>query len=70
MIVKIMPLWEGESLKGFRVSVSGTIFEVKQVFINDALEKEPSYTVRFVEAVDVHVNGEDEVVIYTGWCNE
>jgi hypothetical protein len=67
MIVKIVPVWseDCEKLLGFRVFVAGEVFEVRQLFVNDELEKNPCYTVRFIEAVDVHVNGEDEVLIYT-----
>jgi hypothetical protein len=71
LIVRIVPLWapgeegEEERLVGFRVSVAGETFEVRDVFINDEREKNPCYTVRFVLAVDVHINGEDEVLIYT-----
>jgi hypothetical protein len=71
VIVKIVPLWapgeeDGEErLLGFRVSISGETYEVRDVFINDVREKDPCYTLRFIEAVDVHINGEDEVLIYT-----
>ena len=71
MIVKIIPLWEGDGVRGFKVVVAGEVFEVRQVFVNDKLERDPSYDVRFVDAIDVSVNGEDEVLIYTeGLCDE
>jgi hypothetical protein len=67
MIVKIVPVWDEkeEKVVGYRVSVAGETFTVRQVFINDKLEEEPGYDVRFVEAVDVSIYGEDEVLIYT-----
>ena len=61
----MIPIWEGEGVVGFKVVVAGEIFNVRQVFVNDELEKEPLYDVRFIEAVDVHINGEDEALIYT-----
>ena len=73
MIVRVEPLWgQGEGgedvLKGWRVCVeypSGKeeCFEVKQLFINGELERDPSYTVYFFEATEVRVVGEDEVEV-------
>jgi len=74
MIVRAEPIWvqqgEGEDvLKGWVVCVefpSGKeeCFEVRQLYVNGELEKDPSYTVSFFEATEVRVVGEDEVEVY------
>ena len=73
MMVRIEPLWEeGEegALKGWRACVeypSGReeCFEVRQLFIDGELERDPAYTVYFILARAVRVAGEDEVDIET-----
>jgi len=67
VIVRVVPVWEGEEVKGFKVFVAGEWFTVRQVFIDERLEEEPGYGVRFIEAVDVKIYGEDEADIYTRW---
>jgi len=70
MIVRVVPVWEGEEVKGFKVFVAGEVFEVKQVFVDGYLEKDPSYDVFFIEAKEVRVYGADEVDIYTRRCGD
>jgi len=67
LIVKIVPVWDEKEdrLLGYKVFIAGETFEVRDVFINDEREKDPCYTVRFLEAVDVQVEGEDDIIIYT-----
>jgi hypothetical protein len=70
MIVRAEPIWgQGEQEASLKWVVcvdypSGKeeCFEAKQLFINGRLEKDPAYTVYFLEAVEVRVS-EDEVDI-------
>jgi len=70
MIVRAEPIWvqQGEDvLKGWVVCVeypSGKeeCFEARQLFINGKLERDPAYTVYFLEAVEVRI-AEDEIDI-------
>ena len=73
MIVRAEAIWgrgegEGETLKWVVCveypSGKEECFEVKQLFVNSELEKEPAYTVYFFEAVEVRVS-EDEVEVIT-----
>jgi hypothetical protein len=73
MIVRVEPVWEEsdgeEVLRGWKVCVEfgrerEECFTVKQLFVNGELEKDPSYTVYFLEATEVRVCGEDEVEVY------
>jgi hypothetical protein len=68
MIVRAEPIWmrqgEKDVLKWLVCVEYGDeeeCFEVRQLFVNGELEKEPSYTVYFFEATEVRVAGEDEV---------
>jgi len=73
MIVRVEPLWgQGEGgedvLKGWIACVEfprgrEECFEVKQLYINGELERDPAYTVYFFVARAVRVAGEDEIDI-------
>jgi hypothetical protein len=69
MIVRAEPIWEGEgeALKWVVCveypSGKEECFEARQLFINGELERDPAYTVYFLEAVEVRIAGGDEVDI-------
>jgi len=74
MIVRAEAIWgrgegEGETLKWVVCveypSGKEECFEVRQLFIDGELEREPAYTVYFILARAVRVAGEDEVDIET-----